>query len=377
MMEACILQKYLQIFCVLFTVVLFGCTTPEHKAALVDYENAIASKKIERITVALTRLYELDPEEYQASFKLAKQASDSYKKAKTLQASGMHYQAYLLSHKSYRTWPALENREMLVITGKKIEWLLSVEKHIKTSYNLLPENLLPLLEKYQNKKVLAWNLITINQILEQLGKSAQSLNKAISLIEKNESTSHILDNGEWHQGLLVQLRKISGLSEYLINIALYHSAQELHRVNQALFEASVEVLSQVESNLAEAEMKVSFRKAQNDYFPYTTLVENLSLASALGNGNRHAKWYKNWYQIEQRVFTLIEPIKVYIEQHNTAVSILEPYRKPSKLKMPTIDETLIEQNQFMLQYVDVSSLLMSLNQDKTLISYGLSLPKKQ
>ncbi|RHW75688.1 hypothetical protein [Colwellia sp. RSH04] len=376
-MEACILQKYLRILCVLFTVVLFGCTTPEHKAALVDYEHAIASKKIERITVALTRLYELDPKEYQASFKLAKQASDSYKKAKTLQASGMHYQAYLLSQKSYRTWPALESREMLVITGKKIEWLLSVEKHIKTSYNLLPENLLPLLEKYQNKKVLEWSLITINQILEQLGKSAQSLNKAISLIEKNESTSHILDNGEWHQGLLVQLRKINGLSEYLINIALYHSAEELHRVNHALFEASVEVLSQVESNLAEAEMKVSFRKAQNDYFPYTTLVENLSLASALGNGNRHATWYAEWFKLEQKTFTLVEPIETHINNHRESVKAIEFYRQASSIKMPVLEKSVIEQQSFMALHPKVSSLLSKLNQDKTLISYGLSMSEKK
>ncbi|TPH15535.1 hypothetical protein [Litorilituus lipolyticus] len=365
-------HKKWRIFSLAIVLGLLGCTSAEHEAALVDYEKALAAKNIEKIVVALTQLNEISPTEYGKAFERANKASKAYNKAIALQLSGEDYQAYLSSHRAYRAWPAQDSKAMLVMTGKKVEWLLAVEKNLKKSYDLLPRNISILLDKYQNKSVTDWDLITINQYLEQLGKSSRALTKALKLIDEKESSHLILDENGWYQGINEQQKRVKGLSEHLINIAQYHSADELWKLNSHLVDKSKALLSQVESNLAQAEMKVRFQKAKEQYLPFTTLIENLSFASALGNGNRHAKWYVNWSNVELQVFTLNEPIEQHIQQNTSTVKLIESYRQLSMLVKPNIDEKLVNQQQFMAVYPSISSLLIKLNQDKTLISYGLS-----
>lgn len=358
------------IYLVLTLHFVASCTSAEQKIAIEKYEKALAVQDLSAITSALKTLSNLAPEQYQQDFQLASVASQAITRAENYQLQNDIYQLYLAAHESFRAYPVKINKALLIESGKKLQWLIDVEKYVQKSIELLPEDMLAINDYYQQQKLIDWDLIKVNTLIEHLGKSAQFLERSLIILDKNKGMLPISVGNLLMENIKVQYEKVTSQQRAIIDIALHGSAIRLNELNDQLERQGSLLLSQVESRFAVTEMKGIAQKAENSFALFELLIENLSLASAMKSGNEHALWYQSWRKIQQPVFQINDSIEDYLENYQQRKLGVTRFTNSSRLDVPKLwhDQwgDIISSNSA------AKALFQKLNKDKTLISYGLS-----
>ena len=365
------LKQCFSITCLIFALsFLAACTPAEQQVAIEQYKKAVAEQDISAIALALKSLSKFSPEKYQKELQVVSKATQALTRAEKYQLQNDTYQLYLAAHESFRAYPVKANKALLIESGKKLQWLIEVEKYIQKSIELLPEDILAVNSDYQQESLSDWDVIQVNTLIERLGNSANFLVRVMKLVEKNKvmlpsDLSHLL-----RDSIQSQYERVIAQQSAIIDIAFYHSASQLQKLNDQLYKQASFLLSQVESRFAMTEMKTLIQKAEHSFAPYTLLIENLSLASAMKNGNEHANWYQSWQQVEQPVFDISESVEDYIKQYQHRRGAISTFTTASRLVTPELWH--INRDEIFSSNQAAIKLLNKLNKDKTIISYGLS-----
>ncbi|MGB1263749.1 MAG: hypothetical protein ACPG52_12625, partial [Cognaticolwellia sp.] len=292
-------MKKCQITIIIVSVfLLMSCTSPEYKAALTQYQLAKSTQNIEQLVQALTTLANLAPEKYQAELLKVEHAQYSLKQALSHQAQHDDYAAYMASHASYRNVPNTAAKRVLIKAGKTLFPLLQAQLNLEHSFSFRPQQLTPMFEKYSRLPINDWDLITVNNTIEQLSKSIHALNKALKSVKLNNST---VKTTQWQSAIAQQLALVTDARNYFANLARYQGAKKLQTLNNNLRTESIKLLSLVRPKLAKESIQPAFIKAKNSYAPLQGLIENLSLAANLSKKDIHIAWYQHWHNIETTI----------------------------------------------------------------------------
>ncbi len=312
----------------------------------------------------------LDSLLYQSKLDEAKFAVVELQKAKSFLADNKIYLSYLASHSLYRTLPTNESKEVLLNVGAQLRYLLDVQTNIVKSFDSLPISLSLVISEYQNQPVLEWDVIKVNNLIEQLGIAAKYLNSSLTLLERENRLVLSPEITEWQLAIRNQLKMIKQVGHYVIHLALSSSAIALEILNADLTENSANLLSLVREELAQETMQPYFNKANQAYQPYFNLNENLALASSTARRNTHASWYKGWSHIEKEVLESRTPFSTYpITSSNRANKLRTFINKVNNMK-PNSELGFTSLTMFKMQYDNVYNLIDKLNKDRTLLNYG-------
>jgi len=287
-------------------------------------------------------------------------------------AEGDLYIAYLASHESYRALPTIESKTTLIEIGTKLRYVIDVNTNVVASFESLPQKIPDLLLKYQNLPVLEWDIIETNAVIEQLGKSAKALKRSLVAIERAEESNSVAEISKWKIGIDNQLEMITKTQKHLINIALYGGASLLERLNVQLTEDSINLLSLVRENLAEAAMRPYFIQAQKEYEPYANLAVNLSLASSTTQRNTHAQWYQHWSLIETQVLEGDNSFSDYPKLFSNRATQLRLFKEEAQKIVPDLNRGFSSLSLFMDEYNIMYALIEKLNEDQMILNYGSS-----
>lgn len=349
---------------------LSGCNKIEQHYAEVEYDKAKKAQEVKPILTALTKLALLNPKVYQSELKAIEAAIMKLEDANTHMAKGDFYQAYLASHDSYRAMPTKQGKVLLLASGEKLHYVMDAQLKIVSSFEYLPSKISIILEKYQQKPILEWDIIEVNAVIGQLGKAARAIRNSLTVIQRTDESLLFTEIESWKVGILAQLAMIEGIQKHLINIALYNSGVILEELNSQLTQESIKLISLVRSELASETMKASFLKARRLYEPYAYLTINLSLASSSVQRNSHAKWYRHWHSIEEGVLEEESVFSNYPILSAQRINKLKEFTKEENLLMPDLNQMDTDLQHFMKKNQAIYSLIERLNRDRMILNYG-------
>jgi len=323
------------------------------------------------ILSTLKQLAIIDHAAYGAKFIRAKTAIEKIELAKVSFNNNDYFSAYLLSHHSYHLFPYFQAKELLVTTGKELIDLLNVQFKIDQSFKLSPKLIDKQLNKYKNQPISEWNLFEVNSFIEKLNYNSKTLQESINILKSINHDTKKFAKSQWQKDLKKQKVSMTDAKEIIIGIAQNVSASILLSINENLLKKSTKMLSLVNLSSAQQNLQPIFLKAQVDYFPFQTLIENLSLADANNYKGTHSPWYKNWSKIENDVLNFDMNLLDY--PHKTKIvsqqllSYLNKYDKSNVLpKIQYQNLRALNKN-----HQEIQLLIKKLSIDKVLINYGL------
>ena len=352
---------------VISLLLITSCTSAEHKEALRIYELAKSSKDIQQLTIALNTLAQLAPEKYQAELAKAQKAKKLLEQAQQHQTQGDDYSAYLSSHESYRSIPSFDSKQILLSSGKVLLPLLKAQLSIDKSFQYRPKQLKQLLKQYSEHPAEHWDLIKVNTAVEQLSKAVIELNKALTHIENEEPNTNISEVSVWQSSIENQLYLTVQARNYFSNLARYHGAKKLIKLNDLLTTESIKLLSLVRPKLAHESMQTSFLKAQNKYANFQNLIANISLAENLNAKDIHAIWYKNWQSIELATLEPQGKFTNYPMRSGDRKKQLTIFLSEEKIRMPVLDQALYNKAEMNQKLPKLTKLIGNLREDKALL----------
>ena len=352
---------------VISLLLLTSCSSAEYKEALRLYELAQSSKNIHQLTNALSTLAKIAPETYQAEFIKVESAKKQLEQAQNFQAKGDNYSAYLTSHDSYRSVPSADSKKILISSGKTLFPFLKAQFSIDKSFQRRPQDLTALFKKYNELPIKQWNLIEVNNAVEQLSKAVIELNSALALIENDILKTKVSEVSLWQTAIENQIDIVVKARDYFSNLARYRSANILIKLNKTLTIESIKLLSLVRPKFAKESMQSSFLKANSEYEPFQNIMVNVSLAENLSAKDIHVFWYQSWKDIE--VATL-EPEGVFsnypIKSQNRKIQLLE-FLDKSRISVPLLTENFYSQTVLKQKIPQLTMLTNKLKEDKALL----------
>lgn len=345
-------------------LLLISCSTPEYKEALRNYELAKSTQDIQKLTIALSTLATLAPDEYHAEFIKAEKATILLEQAKASQSQHNNYEAYLSSHASYRSIPSYAAKKILVSSGDKLFPLLKSKTSVEQSFQTRPKQIAQLFEQYRKLPVENWDLIKVNATVAQLSKTTIELQKALYLVPME---SNIPEISLWQIAIEHQISIVIKAREYFSNLALSYSANSLKELNNDLSAESSKLLSLVRSNFAKETMKPLFIKAKNEYATFQSLIENLSLAANLSTKDIHVDWYSDWRSIELATLFPKGDFENYPLKKDDRNIQIDKYLDISRIDIPCLDAEFSRKENFYKKFPKIMSLVEKLNWDKELL----------
>ncbi len=361
------LTGYKSFLLVILLLLLTSCSSAEHQEALRLYEIAKANNNIHQLTTALSTLAKLAPEDYQAEFIKVTKAKKQLEQAQNAQTQGNNYSAYLSSHDSYRSVPNGESKKILISSGKALLPILKAQLAINKSFQYRPKQLTTLFKTYSQLPISKWNLIKVNNSVEQLGKAIIELNKALVQIEIATSTITIPEVSPWQITIENQMIMVTQARDYFANLARYHSAAELIKLNQALTTESTTLLSLVRPELAQESMYKAFLKANNQYAPFQNLIANISLAENLSVKDIHTIWYESWQNIEIATLAPEGGFEHYPTGSKKRARQLTTYLDKSNINIPSLAENFQNKAALSQKLPQLMILTEKLIEDKGLL----------
>ena len=361
------LTRYKSFLLVISLLLLTSCSSAEHQEALRLYEIAKANKNIHQLTSALSTLAKLAPEEYQAEFTKVAKAKKQLEQAQHAQTQGNDYAAYLASHDSYRSVPSSDSKKILISSGKRLLPILKTQLAIDKSFQYRPKKLTTLFETYSQLPITHWDLIKVNNTVEQLSKAAAELDKALILIAGEAPSADIPEISLWQSTIESQLMMVVQTRNYFANLARYRSANELTKLNQTLSAESKKLLSLVRPKLAQESMSKAFQQANNQYAPFQNLVANISLAENLSKKDIHIIWYENWQNIEIATLAPKGEFEHYPAESKKRAKQLARYLNKRNISIPAITDSFENQTTFSQKLSELMILTNKLKEDKALL----------
>jgi hypothetical protein len=361
------LTRYKSFLLVISLLLLTSCSSAEHQEALRLYKIAKVNKNIHQLTTALSTLAKLAPEEYQAEFTKAAKAKNQLEQAQQAQTQGNDYAAYLASHDSYRSVPSNDSKKILIGSGKALLPILKAQLAIDKSFQYRPKQLTALFETYSQLPISKWDLIKVNNTVEQLSKAVFELDKALVQIEIATPNTQIAEIYLWQGAIENQMAIVTQARNYFANLARYHSATELTTLNQALMTESKKLLSLVRPTLAQESMYKSFQKSNDHYAPFQNLIANISLAENLSVKDIHTTWYENWQNIEIATLAPAGEFEHYPAKSEKRTRQLATYLNKSNISIPALANSFNNQTVLSQRQPQLTVLTDKLKEDKTLL----------
>jgi hypothetical protein len=366
------MNKYYLFTAIIFISFISACSPSKESMTLEKYNQAINKGNIEDVIVTLEQLAVIDNTEYQKILTEAKLAKNQLNKALQSFNENDFSTAYLASHASYRKLPLIENKRLLVLTGEKLIPLLQAQLKIEESFKLTPKVIKNKLEMFQKKPADEWDLIEVNQFIENINDSVKlledSLNLLNNIIDSQKEPELLNWKADIEQYLLVMIKAKNNL----INLAQNTSANILLTLNNQLTEESENMLSLIRPSLAKQSLLPTFLKAQEAYATYHVVIENISLSDSPFQKSIHSTWYKEWLEIENNVLYTDENFQNYpsnsvarVKQLNFYINRYIESNSPPEFKYTNANELIKNHNKIQL-------ILENLDVDKTIISYGLA-----
>jgi len=357
-------------------LVIAACSPSQHTMALKKYELALAKGDMNNTIIALKQLAKIDKSIYQNKLEKALNAQKQFGDARTEYHNNNYLSAYISIHHSYRTLPLSQSKELLVEIGKKLIPLLKVQAKIEQSFELSPQSIIEQLKKHHDLAVIEWNLVKVNQFIEKANHSSKLLQESVDILK---IISHQQDRAEllnWQLAIEAQQLSIIKAKDMLINMAQSASADFLLIQNDRLVEKSANMLSLLRPSLALQNLQTDFLKAQLDYQPYQTLIENLSLADSSHQNNTHSKWYKQWQALENNVLNVDDNVDKYPSHSKVRIKQLTAYK--NKYQKSDALPIFPYQNpaQMIENHQTIQQVIKKLSIDKIIINYGLALKPK-
>lgn len=348
-------------------VLLVSCSSAEYTEALRLYELAKSNKNIHQLATALSALTKLAPEEYQAEFSKVTKAKKLLEQAKHSQAQGNHYLAYLASHDSYRSVPSINSKKILISSGKALLPILKAELAIDKSFQHRPKQLTTLFKAYSQLAVSDWDLIKVNDAVEQLSKAVMALKKALIWIKSEIPNTKIPELSLWKATIENQFEMVVKARNYFSNLARYHSATKLTKLNQELATESIKLLSLVRPKLARESMTKAFQQANTQYAPFQNLIANISLAENLSKKDIHIIWYENWHSIEIATLAPKAEFEHYPAESKKRAKQLASYLNKSSISIPSLTDSFENQTALNQKRPKLMRLTNNLKEDKALL----------
>lgn len=358
---------YQRIFIVGLLFLLVSCSPTKHSQALQAYQQAKQELNLTHSITALKKLVQLKPSQYQAELTLAEKAQDKLIAAQVHLAQGDYYLAYLLSHDSHQHFPSTENKKVLIQAAKKLVPIIKIMQFISESFTSRPTDLPEIYQECLNRPVDDWDLIKVNSVINQLTQSKAKLTKALSRINSSDLESILPTGFALQRGIKAQLTLIERERDYLPKLAKHLSAKLLIDLNKSLTDNTIELLSMFDSETAKSNSQATFIGARTNYSSYKNLVVNLSLATNLASGDRHASWYQAWQTMESEVLDpqglfLNYPLQAERRSKNINRHINVNVTEPLQAKVENIDI-----NDFYLRYPAINALTKKLVIDKAIL----------
>jgi hypothetical protein len=347
---------------------LLSCSFIEYDKALHSYKQAKLDQNLSDITSTLTTLAKLKPEKHKAQLNTVIKANVQLQQAQEYFTNGDFYNSYLLSHGSYRSVPSIKAKVLLSESATPLlpilKAQLSIEKSFQYTVLLLPN----LFENYEATPISHWDLVKVNTILEQLGRSIKALDYALNIIESRDIYLPDSQLTQWEKKIEQQRNIITLARDYLPTLAKSRSAKILLELNQSLTNESINLLSLVSPALAKQTIQSSFYKAQVIYSPFQEVIENISLAMNLNSKDVHANWYQGWNRIEINVLELKDDFTNYPRLSKHRIAQLNQQLENEKVIIPKIVDNLVSKKDFNQQLSVITGLVEKLKQDKALLN---------
>ena len=349
---------------IMVLLLLTSCSSAEYQAALSAYQSAKLTQNLEQLTGALHTLAKLAPEKYQAKYVKAEQAKVLLEQAFSHQAEKNDYAAYLSSHASYRGVPNAAAKKILIRSGESLLPLLQAKISIDNSFQYRPAQLTQLFEKYSLLPVSDWNLIEVNSTIEHLSRAIEALQAADDLAIQNNKIEEI---DAWQSAIAEQISMVTIARDYLTNLALYHSAKILKKMNNDLSAESTKLLALVQQKLAKSSMQPAFLSARNQYAPFQSLIVNLSLAANLSVKDKHIDWYQHWHNLELATLEPTDEFRNYPIGKSSRNTQLDAFLNRNKIKLPILTAAFNNKSAFEQQFPKIIALTAKLQTDKALL----------
>jgi len=348
-------------------ILLIGCSSPEYNAALDAYKQAKAEHQLEPIVIALKTLSKLDPEKYQSKLDIAKVAQFNLKEAKRYLLNNEFHLAYLASHASYRTLFSLESQSILIKSGKLFLPIFLVDRNIEHLFEDNFSSLSQEVENYREHPIQNWNLVALNQLLQQLSKSDKVLKQSLAIINNKQLNSQFQPIAAWQSNIEARHKVVKNTLDYLVNLALYRSSKNLLILNESLAEDSRKLLSiYVNVKAAKYNLQSYFIKAREQHSPYKVLIENISLATQLSRRDVNANWYKEWNELESFILEPKGLFEYYPQLSAGRTKQLNQLIQENKPNPPDLTVTL-PINDFKLNNSPIYNLIEKLKMDYLLL----------
>jgi hypothetical protein len=361
--------KFFSKICTLtFTFFLIiGCTSPEYDAAIDSYREAKASHLLKPLVVALKKLSKLNPEKFQNELNIAKNAQVKLKEAESYLLNNEFLLAYLASHDSYRTLFSFESQAILIQSGKSFLPIFQAHKNfeylLEDHFNRLSQEI----ENYRQSPVQEWDLVALNQLLIRLSESDKALKDSLIVIKNQQLYLSIQGLVGWQSSIENQHKIVKQTLDYLISLARYRSANLLLTLNRILAEKSRKLLSIYRvAESAKYNMQHYFVKAQQQYYPYKILVENVSLATQLSQKDIHASWYVKWNELESFILEPKGLFEYYPQSAEGRAEQIHQLLRDNNLNPPDLAQLSINDN-FKEKHPTIYSLIEKLKKDYALL----------
>ena len=345
--------------------VLIGCSSEEYTSAMDSYQQAKSTSHISSLVASLEVLARLNPDEYFPELTIAKSAQLQLFKAQKNLDQENYYEAYLSSHDSFRKLYTVESKEILKKSGVVLLPILKAQGTMKKSYLNLPllsEELL----SFNAVPVTDWDLIKVNALLKQLSKNILTLKTSLNIlqtIEKNNIGTLSVELLQLEDVHRKQIQSYQQTKDYLINLALYRSANVLININNTLVNQSLPISTLFSSKNEKKAMVPFFNKAQQKYTEYQQLIENIYFSSFQKTNENHIDWYSQWKKIEASILKPETSLSDYSLKADERIKNLQPYLNNDNITQPKLDAYIDDFSIINQQYADLNNLIENLTQD--------------
>ncbi len=349
-------------------LILVSCTSPEYKKALADYEVAKTEQNLKQLSLALKTLTSIAPDKFQSEFIKVEKAHLHLQTAENELQLGNNYAAYIASHNSYRSIPNSAAKNILIKAGKELLPLLKATLSIEKYLNIQTKELQQKIEQQSKLSISDWNLITVNNNIEQLSIAYNELETAANLLLIFDEENHNIPNlYNWQRALAEQQQLLKKVRHHFANVAQYHSANLLKTLNDNLTSESIKLLSLVRQEFAKESMQKKFIQSQDHYSEFQNIVENVALAENLTNKDKHANWYQKWQNLEKSILEPKGNFKNYPIESKDRNKKLLTYLDIEIIQLPSLTSAFNSEVIFNNNFNDIIELTDKLKIDKTLI----------
>tara|TARA_R110000787_G_scaffold24982_4_gene70450 strand:+ start:12358 stop:13503 length:1146 start_codon:yes stop_codon:yes gene_type:complete len=360
--------NYSVIVLILLLFYVVSCSPTDYSQAVSAYEEAQKSQKLSSLTLALKKLAQLEPETYQQQLVNAENSQAKLISSQRALATHNYYAAYLASHDSYRSFPSLDSKKVLIESGSQLLILLKAQESIARSYQYRQLRLTSLFERFYQSAVIDWDLIQANNLVSKLNQSTTELHRAFEYIQDSGLQNEMPEVLLWEKAIARQLTELQQVRDYFPDLARHRSAKVLLSLAKSLADESLELLSLVRPSMAKDATQRSFIKAKDEYALYQQVMENISLAENSSRQDIHASWYTGWEKTVLNVLEADESFANYPVKVKQSINNIEQVIRDNNAKSPpSIKDEFYDKAQFTSQFPSINALLAKLKRDKALL----------